>query len=112
MFHGRSAAFKPSVYATAFKHVEPLYNYMLKELMLHYHSTGMEGAMGVWGWLALVLMTALWIALLILVVAAAYWVVKKATQEDEVDDAEAILRERYARGEIDEDEYLERKNNL
>lgn len=101
------------MYATAFKHVETVYTYMLNELLLHHHhSTGVEGLMGVWGWLAIVLMTAVWMALLILVVAAAYWVVKKATQEDEVDDAEAILRERYARGEIDEDEYLERRDNL
>lgn len=85
---------------------------MFAETFIQYHHwTGVDGGMGAWGWLPMLVMMLLWIALLAVAVAAIYWLLKKAT-DDTRGDAESILRERYARGEIDEDEYRERMDNL
>lgn len=51
--------------------------------------------------------------LLGLVGGVAYWVVRRgATGQTNNDSAMAALRERYARGEIDQDEFTERKRQL
>lgn len=70
---------------------------------------GMNGhgwGMG-WGWI---------IALLILV-ALIWFIFRMVNQQNRSQDRSSqtpldILKERYAKGEIDKDEYEERKNNL
>lgn len=65
----------------------------------------MDGWMGgwVWGWWGLVL-----VLLIGLLVAA----VILAGRHNDRDDALATLRERYARGEIDDEEFEERRGTL
>ena len=60
-----------------------------------------------WGaWLAMVAMMATFWALLI-------WAVLNVTRRGEADrDSESILAERFARGEIDDDEYCRRRDLL
>lgn len=81
-------------------------------LMQYHHWTPVDGGMGFWGWLPMAVMMLLWIALLAVAVAAAYALLKRATGEGSRDGAENVLRERYARGEIDEEEYRNRMENL
>lgn len=63
--------------------------------------------MGPWGW---IVMVAFWIAVIVLVV----WAVRSAatTGRPDPDQALRILDERFARGEIDQQEYEERRRIL
>jgi putative membrane protein len=74
--------------------------------------SGMNGGMGsgMWGygWL-------LWAIVLIAILALAYAVVTRTTAQsstDETDRALETLRDRYARGEIPEEEFEERRERL
>lgn len=55
-----------------------------------------------------------WIIILAALIVLVYWAVGKDRRGPDVSDASAleILRKRYARGEISEDEYRERKKAL
>ncbi len=69
-----------------------------------------DGHMGTWGGGWMGFMSILWMTLLILGGAALiYWVVKSQSGGD---DALDILRQQYARGEIDHEEFEERKKRL
>ena len=76
---------------------------------------------GMLGGFMMVFWTILWLAFLALVIAGIVWIVRNAggtggrgpTQESvKEDSALKILRERYARGEIDHQEFEERRKNL
>lgn len=63
---------------------------------------------GAWGWGMMLLMTLFWVAVIALVV----WLIVRLTRGDGApgggargDRAEEILRERYARGEIDRETF-------
>jgi putative membrane protein len=64
---------------------------------------------GPWPWLWLVWMVVFWGALL---AAAVYLIRRRPTRADARPSAEAMLAERYARGEIDADEYRQRRTVL
>lgn len=63
--------------------------------------------MGAWGWM---MMTAFWLVVIALVI----WTVRSTTGSPPRDENQAlrILDERFARGEIDRDEYGERRRVL
>lgn len=63
--------------------------------------------MGVWGWL---MMVAFWI----IVIALVIWMVRSTGGSARSDENQAlrILDERFARGEIEHDEYQERRRIL
>jgi putative membrane protein len=64
------------------------------------------GAMGLFGW---TMMVVFWGALIFLIV----WAVRSWGSSREVQpDAMEVLRQRYARGEIDREEYKERRGTL
>ena len=66
-----------------------------------------------WGWW--VVMALFWIAVLVLVVWLIVFLVRRAEGgrgENRGDRSEAILRERYARGELDEDTYRRMMDEL
>ncbi len=52
-----------------------------------------------------------WLLLIVAVVAVAWWLLRTVTPQ-RGDDALAILRERYARGEISREEYESRRRDL
>ncbi len=69
------------------------------------------GHMGGWGWGMMIFG---WL-FMVAVIALAAWAIWRASRHPEARSqsrAEEILAERYARGEIDRDEYLERRSNL
>lgn len=63
--------------------------------------------MGVWGWM---MMVAFWLVVIALVI----WAVRSTTGSTSRhgDEALRVLDERFARGEIDQDEYEERRRIL
>ena len=71
-----------------------------------HHHDGRMGSHDGMGWGGLVL----WPALLVLVAGVAAYALLR--QPSGSDDAMATLRERYARGEIDEDEFQQRRETL
>lgn len=74
------------------------------------HMTDGWGHMGAWGGGWMILWGLLWLVLLVVVVAA---LVRWLTQESgRGDDAMDTLRERYARGDIDHEEFDRRRSQL
>ncbi|MFW5904581.1 MAG: SHOCT domain-containing protein [bacterium] len=63
--------------------------------------------MGVWGW---TMMVAFWL----IIIALAIWGIRSTTGSARPEPARAlqVLDERFARGEIDQEEYLERRRVL
>lgn len=78
--------------------------------MGEYGGYGM-GAYGLWGGLMMVLF---WGIIIVLVVAAIRWLTgdRHPHTHERANRALEILEERYARGEIDREEYLERRADL
>lgn len=75
----------------------------------------MDGMFGMGA--AMVLWTLAGIAILVLAALGAVWLARSRQHDatsprPPIDSPEEILRRRYARGEIDEDEYLRRQSGL
>lgn len=73
-----------------------------------------EGWAPGWGWIGL-MHVVWWLVLIVAILAMIRWTVRSAPDEalpPREDRAIAILRERYARGEIDKAEFEERKRDL
>jgi len=68
---------------------------------------------GLWGW-GMMLFGLFWMALLIgLPIYSAYWLTSRSQTEKQTEDnALVVLREQYARGEIDDEEYERRRTLL
>lgn len=73
------------------------------------HMAGWSG----WGW-GMMLFGLLWMALLIaLPIYAVYWLTTRSSPDGYTEDsALAVLQERYARGEIDDEEFDRRRTRL
>jgi putative membrane protein len=61
----------------------------------------------------------LWVVILIAVIAGAVWLIRSLTARDRATQAPphrsaglSVLEERYARGDINRDEYLQKKQDL
>lgn len=74
------------------------------------HMVGDWGHMGGWGGGWWLLHGLFWLVVIAVAVAAIYWVASDRGDGD--GDAVAILRQQYARGEIDHDEFEERRRRL
>jgi putative membrane protein len=63
------------------------------------------------GWLFMILF---WVFIIVVTVAAVRWLASGATRDGKSSTQSAvdILRERYARGEIDREEFQQRKRDL
>lgn len=73
---------------------------------------GMMNGMG-WGWM--IIMMAFWISLIVGAIFLVRWVVLSTNKGHEAkldDSALEILKQRYARGEIEKDEFEEKKKDL
>jgi putative membrane protein len=64
----------------------------------------MAAWMGLWGLLAL--------ALIVLAVVAAVWLVKHLSSSGSGSDDQRLLERRYAAGDIDREEFLQRREDL
>jgi len=76
----------------------------------HHGGWGGGMGMGMGGWFGFVMMLLWTLVLVAVVVGALYWAFGR--EKENKSDATEILRERYARGEIDEEEFRERKRSL
>ena len=73
---------------------------------------GWGGGWG-WGWFGMVHMVLWWFLIILGIVVLAKWLFGSGGGRAAGDDrALAILRERYARGEIDKEEFDKRKRDL
>ena len=79
---------------------------------------GMMGGWSGWGWTGPFHMIG-WLLILVLIIAAVAWVVRSATyggihpsRADRRSSGLDVLEERYARGEINRDEYLQKKRDI
>ena len=76
---------------------------------------GSWGGWGGWGWAGPLHMI-FWLLVLVLIVAAIIWVVRSAgnypARMQRRSTGLDVLEERYARGEIKRDEYLEKKRDI
>lgn len=76
----------------------------------HHHTW--NGGMGVGGgWFGIMMMLLWTVVVIAVVVAVIYWAFGGNRGREE-SDAMEVLRERYARGDIDEEEFRERKKQL
>ena len=77
------------------------------------HHHGWNGGMGVGGgWFGIMMMLLWSLVVIAVVVSVIYWAFGNRGSDKTGSDAMEILRERYARGEIDEEEFRERKRHL
>ena len=72
----------------------------------------MWGMWGVWGLGMMIAMVVFWGLIITGLVLTIRWLVSQGRGVHSRDAALDILRERYARGEIDRDEFLARKRDL
>jgi putative membrane protein len=66
---------------------------------------------GAWGILMMLMMALFWVLVIVGLFAAVRWLIAK-NKNPQVDSALNILRERYARGEINKEEFEDRKKDL
>ncbi len=80
------------------------------------HGPGMMGWGYGMGWFGMIIMAAFWIAVIVGIVFLIRWLVLSARAEGHKahpeDSALEILKKRYARGEIDKEEFEEKKKDL
>lgn len=74
------------------------------------HDFGFSGSWGMLG--GGLLMGLLWLVPILFVGLAGWWVVRRASRPDEPTSANVTLEERYARGEIGREEYLQKLADL
>ena len=65
-----------------------------------------------WGWGFGFLFPVFWLLVLITLIGAVVYFLSNGTNDTNPDQALALLRERYARGEIEEEEFKERASRL
>jgi putative membrane protein len=80
------------------------------------HGPGMMGGGYGMGWFGMIIMAAFWIAVIVGIVFLIRWLVLSTRTEGHKahpeDSALEILKKRYARGEIDKEEFEEKKKDL
>jgi len=76
------------------------------------------GMMGGWGmgWFGMIFMVAFWVLIIVGLVVLIRWLFQASRGRSSVEQAVAtaldILKERYARGELDREEYQQKKRDL
>jgi putative membrane protein len=68
--------------------------------------------MGTWTWLGMSLVILLWIFIIVGLIVLIKWLITSSKTKTSSDKALEILKERYAKGEIDDKEFEEKKAKL
>jgi putative membrane protein len=91
----------------------------MKDIVLQWGGPGTGPGMMNWGygsgWLMVILNIVFWVVVIVAIVYFIKWLSASSGQggyEKKGDSALEILRERYAKGEIDKDEFEEKKKAL
>jgi putative membrane protein len=82
--------------------------------MMNFWHWGYRGAMGWYGWIGPALMVLLWAAIIVGIVFFVRAMVRqgRGRQPNGEESALEILKKRYARGEIDKEEFEQKKKDL
>lgn len=86
-------------------------DYHMMGNMMGWNSFGMGMGAG-WGWLGLIFMILFWVLIIIGLVALIRWLTNQGRDKTRRKSSLDILEERYAKGEIDKEEFKEKKKDL
>ena len=75
----------------------------------NHHMTGM---MSGWGWFGWIFMALFWVLVIVGIVVLVKWLISQNRNETKNKTALDILKERYAKGEINQEEFEEKKKGL
>lgn len=91
----------------------PGYNYGMP--MMNWddgYGYGMMGNYGTWGWLGWIFMVLFWILVVVALISFVRWLATRDREEHRGRSALDILKERYAKGEINKEEFEAKKKDL